>query len=262
MSGGESHLNKYIGVMGYDKLSEGLIEFYKESCFGEPVWNDTKTINTFDYSVGMDVLNVCIPYKDIRFVGTVVREARRTKAKLTIIRSSVAPFTTKRIRNSLNNIRHGTKRAVVYSPIIGMQGIVRKYFKAFPQFIGFENYYDEKLVKDHFSFLGFRRIPVYLNPAVIVEINKLIDTTYTGVCMAYIDYVSDLCEIYDIPFSTFERYNRSVNSGYSRLSMSHFHRPALEPVKGKIKGSTIIADATLLNKCYKNKLVKSVLDLK
>jgi len=257
----KSDLNKYVGVMGFDKFSKGLIEFYKESCYGEPVLNDTKKINTFNYSVSMDVLNVCIPYSR-NFNNIVAREIKKTKAKLTIIRSSVAPLTTKRIRDKVNNVRYGYKIAVVYSPIIGIQGDVRKYFLKFKQFIGYDNECDEKLVREHFSLLRIKKKPCYLKPSVAVEINKLVDTTYSGVCLSFINYIDELFEIYSVPFSSFESYNKSVNFGYHRLKLRNFGRPIFEPPKGQIKGNTIIPNAILLNKCLKSKIIKNVIDLK
>jgi len=245
--------NKSIGVLGYGSIGKALCEIYKESCFGHPVTKDLDH-NDFDYSVKMDVLNVCISYND-NFINTVVEEIKKTEAGLVVIYSSVEPFTTKKIKQEVN-------RPVVHSPVRGPHSKLIRSLEIFTKYIGAEDLYDAKKAKEHFRFLPYkRRFGVY-TPAVVTELNKLVSTTYFGVCLAFTDYVDKLCEIYNVPFNTFEDFNESYNRGYRRLKMRKVNRPTLRPPKGKIGGNCVGPNAKLLQKSLDSELIKSILEIK
>lgn len=245
--------NKNIGVFGYGAVGKALCELYKESCFGEPVTKDLDH-NDFDYSVEMDVLNICIAYND-DFIDVVSEEIEKTNARLTIIYSSVAPFTTKSIKKNV-------KRSVVHSPVRGPHSKLIKGLEVFTKYIGAEDAFDAKKTKEHFKFLPYkRRVGVY-TPAVTTEINKLISTTYFGVCISFADYVKKLCEIYNIPYKSFEDFNESYNRGYRRLKMRKVNRPTLFPPKGKIGGNCVVPNAKLLQKSLDSELIQSILKIK
>jgi len=245
--------NKNIGVLGYGAVGKALCSLYEESCFGHPVTKDLGH-NEFDYSKEMDVLNVCISYND-DFIDTVSDEIKKTNAKLVIIYSSVPPFTTKDIRNKVD-------RPVVHSPVRGPHTKLAESLKIFTKYIGAENLVDVKLTKEHFRFLPYKRRPIHFTPSVITELNKLISTTYFGVCISFTDYVYKLCEIYNIPYRAFEEFNESYNRGYRRLKMRKVNRPTLFPPKGKIGGNCVIPNAKLLQKSLDSDLIKSILKVK
>lgn len=244
--------NTAIGILGYGAVGKALLGLYKTSCFGYPVVKDLNQ-NNFDYDVEMDVLNICIPY-DENFVKTVVDEIKQTKAKLTIIYSTVAPLTTKEIKKK-------SKSVVVHSPVRGPHDILYKSLQIFTRYIGGESLADVKKAKDHFGFLDYKRRPVGYTPAVVTELNKLISTTYFGVCIAYTDYVDKLCEIYKVPFKTFEHFNESYNRGFRRIKQRKVNRPTLYPPKGKIGGVCVIHNTKILKEILDHKLIQSILDV-
>ena len=245
--------NPSVGILGYGTVGKALIGLYKDSCFGYPVVKDLNQ-NNFDYDKKMDILNVCIPYCD-DFIDIVVDEIRATKADLTIIYSTVEPFTTKKIRAK-------TRKSVVHSPVRGPHDNLHKSLQIFTKYIGAQNLTDIKKTKEHFRFLDYKRRPVGYTPAVVTELNKLISTTYFGVCIAFTDYVDKLCEIYKVPLNTFEDFNESYNRGYRRLKMRKINRPTLYPPKGVIGGTCVVPNAKLLKKILNHKLIESILEVK
>lgn len=150
--------NPAVGILGYGIVGKALLGLYKTSCFGYPVVKDLNQ-NNFDYNTEMDVLNICIPY-DEDFIQTVVDEIKQTKAKLTIIYSTVAPFTTKKIKKK-------SKSSVVHSPVRGPHDVLYKSLQIFTRYIGGENLVDIKKTKDHFRFLDYKRRPIGYTPTVI-----------------------------------------------------------------------------------------------
>lgn len=250
--------NPSVGILGYGIVGKALIGLYKNSCFGYPVVKDAnqKDQDNFDYSVEMDVLNICIPYDD-DFVKVVVDEIKKTKAKLTIIYSAVAPLTTKQIRNKV-------RRAVIHSPVIGPNKNLHKCLSIFTRFIGAERESDAKLTKEHFSFLDYKRRPIVKIPSVTTEINKLISTTYFGTCIAFADYVDKLCEVYKVPFSSFTEFNEVYNRGYRRkvLKMRKMNRPSLTPPRGPISGSSVVPNTKILQESLNHKILEAILEVK
>ena len=245
--------NSSIGLLGYGVVGQALIGLYKNSCFGYPVVKDLNQ-NNFDYDIEMDVLNVCIPYSE-DFIKIVVKEIKKTKAKLTIIYSTVAPLTTKEIRKK-------TKIPVVHSPVRGPHGNLHQCLQIFTRYIGGESLADIKKTKEHFAFLDYKRRPVGYVPAVTTELNKLISTTYFGVCISFADYVDQLCEVYKVPYKTFEDFNESYNRGYRRLKQRKVNRPTLYPPKGAITGTCVVPNAKILKEILDHKLIESILDVK
>ena len=210
--------------------------------------------SNFDYDVEMDVLNICTPY-DENFVDTVVDEIRATKAKLTIIYSTVAPFTTKKIRGRV-------RRAVVHSPVFGTSDRLYKGLRVFNRYIGGQNMADIKAAKDHIAFLGYKRRPIHYIPAVTTEINELITIAYTGVCMSMTDYVSKLLEVYKIPFPIFEKFNEAYNRGMRRIKLRRFNTPTFMQSGDLIDDNYIMSGTKIIKESLNDELIESVLRLK
>jgi len=240
-----------IGILGGKGLvGSALSKIYEESIFGKPLIKD-KDVDEFDRN--LDILNVCIPYSD-EFINVVVTEIFDCKPDLTIIHSTVAPYTTLKIKEK-------TKTFVVHSPVRGTHDNLYKSLKIFRKYIGTDEREAGVVTKKHFKQLKFKMAKIY-NPSIVTELNKLISTTYFGVCIAFTDYVDKLCEQYKIPFSTFEHFNESYNRGYRRLRMRKVNRPTLYPPKGPIGSTCVIPNAKILQKYLDHKLIQSILEVK
>ena len=238
-----------IGILGYGVVGKAIEEIYRESFFGQPVIKDLDR-DEFD---GLGILNVCIPYSE-DFENIVIKEMEKNKPNLTIIHSTVIPYTTK-------NIREKTKMYVVHSPIQGQHDNLARSIKIFSKFIGAEKEADAELACEHFKFLGLKKYLVY-KPAVITEINKLVSTTYYGVCIAFTDYIDKLFQKYNIPFKTFEKFNESYNRGYRRLKLRKVNRPTLIPPRGRIGGSCLVKNTQFIQECLDHKLIQAILEVR
>lgn len=248
--------NPHVGIFGYGITGRALMGIYRDSPYGYPVVNDYKRKSNFDYSVAMDALNICTPY-DEDFVDIVIDEIKKTKAKLTIIYSTVPPYTTQQIRSAVN-------KPVVFSPVMGQRDMMHKSIYLIRRFIGADNSLDVTAAKDHINLMGFKRkIPRIVMPAATLEFDKIVGNVYFGVCLAYTDYISKLYKEYGLPFDSHILFNEVFNKGCRTLRNRRFLRPSLVPPSPSgLEGGTIIPYAKILQAYMDSKLLQSVIELK
>ena len=105
-----------IGILGYGEVGQAIAKFYKNPLI--------KDLNKDDGLNGVEILHICFPWSN-NFVKIVKKEIKKIKPKLTIIHSTIAPGTTKKIGGM-----------VVHSPIRGMHPRLFKGIKTFVKYIG------------------------------------------------------------------------------------------------------------------------------
>ena len=81
-------LKQKIGILGYGEVGKAIAKFYKK-----PLIKDLKRDDNLENS---DILNICIPYSK-NFVKIVREQIKFSKPELTIIHSTVAPGTKKKL---------------------------------------------------------------------------------------------------------------------------------------------------------------------
>jgi UDP-N-acetyl-D-mannosaminuronate dehydrogenase len=233
--------NLKIRILGYGEVGRAIAKFYKNP--------KIKDLDRDDGLNGVDILHVCIPWsKD--FVKIVKREIKTIKPKLTIIHSTVAPGTTKKIGGM-----------VVHSPVRGMHPNLFEGIKTFVKYIGADNKKAARLAKKHLESLGIKVKVFY--PSVTTEIGKLLDTSYYGLCIAWHGEMEKICDKYKIDFKkAVVDFNKTYNDGYKRLGKNNVIRPVLYPPEGGIGGHCIIPNAELLKKFYKSEALDFILKYK
>lgn len=240
-----------IGILGYGEVGRSLAKFYQNKKKYTLLLKDLK-FDQFDKEK-LAILNICLPYtKD--FVKIVLKIIKKNQPDLTIIHSTVLPGTTKEIIKI-------SKAKVVHSPIRGPHPYLYKGIKTFVKFIGCEDLKVGKLAEKHFKEIGIKKVKIF-KPAIITELNKLIDTTYYAHCIVFTDYVEKIFKKYKIPFKTFQEFNLTYNEGYKKLKKEHVIRPTLFPpsrTKGKITGHCLIPNAKLLEKIFPHQITKQIL---
>src|ERR1700720_4508151 len=116
-----------------------------------------------------DVMHICFPFRDQNFVAQVVDYIRRYQPALTIINSTVAPGTTRRI-----TVESGA--SVVNSPVRGKHARMREEMLHYTKFIGALELDSAKRAVQHFEGVGMKtRV---LSSPEATEIAKLTETTY------------------------------------------------------------------------------------
>lgn len=232
-----------IGILGYGQIGQAIAKFYRKP--------KIKDLNRDDGLNGVEVLHICIPWSK-NFVRMVKREIKKIKPKLTIIHSTVAPGTTKKIGGS-----------VVHSPIRGVHPHLYKGIKTFVKYIGADNKKAGEMAKNHLESLGIKTKVFY--SSLTTEIGKLLDTSYYGIVIAWHGEMKKLCNKYRINFDeAVTDFNKTYNEGYKKIGKPNVVRPVLYPpqkTKG-IGGHCICENAEILKRSFKSKALDLILKYK
>jgi UDP-N-acetyl-D-mannosaminuronate dehydrogenase len=234
-----------IGIVGFGEIGQALYHLYTQNNI-TPFVKDVKRDDGLE---NCSILNISIPYsKD--FEAVVVEYLKTLKPELAIIHSTIPPGTTEKINKVFSN--------VVHSPVRGVHPNLLEGLKTFVKVVGGDLAPE---AAKHLESLGLK-VHVFSSSAS-TEVAKLLDTSYYGVCIAWHQYGSDVCEKLDVPFEeamTF--FNETYNDGYKKLGKENVVRPVLYPPKGKIGGHCIVHNAELLGEILDSSLLQEVRSLK
>jgi len=231
-----------IGIIGYGEIGKAIAKFYDNPRI--------KDLNRNDGLWGIDILHICFPYNK-HFVEIVKREIAELKPNLTIIHSTVAPGTTKKIGGM-----------IVHSPIRGTHPDLHESIKTFIKYVGADSKKAARHAREHFEQLG---IPSKtFMPSETTEIGKLLSTTYYGLCIAFHGEAKKLCDKYNVDFNqAITHFNKTYNRDYPKLGKPKVIRPILfPPENNKIGGHCIIPNAKLLKKNFRSKALDLILKYK
>ncbi len=235
-----------IGILGYGEVGQSIAKFYKK-----PLIKDLKRD---DELIGIDILHICIPWSD-KFVKIVKREIKQISPSLTIVHSTIAPGTTKKLVLSLPK----ELKMVVHSPVRGMHPHLYGGIKTFVKYIGADNKKAGQLAKRHLENLGIKT--KVFPSSLTTELGKLLDTTYYGLVIAWHGEKKKLCDKLGVDFDqAVTDFNKTYNEGYKKLGKHNVVRPVLSPPAGYIGGNCLIPNAKLLKKHFNSKAIDLILD--
>jgi UDP-N-acetyl-D-mannosaminuronate dehydrogenase len=132
-----------------------------------------------------DVMHVCYPFEVRDFVGETVRYVARYKPALTIINSTVAVGTTRKVADY-------TGADVVHSPVRGKHERMQEEMHYYTKFIGALDATAAQKAARHFESSGFKT--KVLSSPEATELGKLVETTYFGVMIAWAQEVERYCD--------------------------------------------------------------------
>lgn len=235
--------NQKIGILGYGEVGQAIAKFYRNP--------KIKDLKRDDGLFGVGVLNVCIPWSE-KFLDIVEKEIKKIKPKLTIIHSTVAPGTTKKLAQKFNGM-------VVHSPIRGVHPNLYQGVKTFIKYIGVDNKRAGKLAEKHLRSLNIKT--KLFMPSMTTEVGKILDTTYYGIVIAWHGEMKEICDKLGVDFeSAVTDFNKTYNEGYTRLGKSNVVRPVLYPPQSGRSKHCIVPNATILSKYYETPILKLLLE--
>ena len=227
-----------IGILGYGEIGKAIAEFYNKPLI--------KDLNRDDGLVGVEILNVCIPWSE-KFVEIVKKEIKEINPKLTIIHSTVAPGTIKKIGG-----------IVVHSPVRGVHPNLFKGIKTFVKYIGADDKKSGEIAEKHLKSLGIKTKIFY--PSATTEIGKILDTTYYGICIAWHGEMKEICDKLGVNFDdAVTDFNQTYNEGYAKLGKKNVVRPVLYPPQNGKAKHCIVPNATILSKYYETPIFDLIL---
>ncbi len=219
-----------IGILGYGEIGKAIARFYKDPLI--------KDLARDDGLEGADILHICIPFsKD--FIKIVSREIREINPKLTIIHSTVALKTTKKLASVFSGM-------VVHSPVRGVHPNLYEGIKTFVKYIGADNKKAAKMAEAHLNGLGIKTKIFY--PSTTTEALKLWDTTQYGWFIILNKEIKKWCDKNGIDFgAVYTEANRTYNDGYKKLGREEVQRPCLKYMPGPLGGHCVLPNCRILD---------------
>ncbi|HDI02130.1 MAG TPA: GDP-mannose dehydrogenase, partial [Ignisphaera sp.] len=166
-------------VIGLGEVGKALYEITRDTkvfdVYGFDV-DHSKTIDSLeDIPKPIDYLHIAIPYST-NFVSSIVEYIDLFRPRATIIHSTVAPGTTRKIHEL-------SKTVVGYSPIRGRHPYLKKHLLFWSKWISVLPSDAIEEVKRHLESLGFR-VRIYRGNPESLELAKLWETVYRAIMIA------------------------------------------------------------------------------
>ncbi len=186
------------------------------------------------------VMHICYPFQIPDFVGTTVGYIHRYRPTLTVINSTVAPGTTRKIQEAVGD------RAVAYSPVRGKHAHMASDMLRYKKFVAATRPEYVAKALDHFGEAGFKT-SAFRNPEV-AELSKLLETTYLGILIGWAQEVERLAGRVG---GTFEDVNAFVEE--IDFLPSHIY-------PGHIGGHCVMPNIAILQKQFHSNFLDAVVE--
>jgi len=222
-----------IIFVGLGEIGKPLLELCSEKL--EAVGVDVEPV---ELSGGCDVLHICYPFQINDFVGTCADYIEKYNPSLTIINSTVAPGTTRRIYDL-------TGKPVVHSPVRGKHVKMREDLLYYTKFIGGIDEQACQKASEHFKSIGLKT--KILSSPEATELAKLTETSYFGHVIVWAQEVERYCNRLALKYD-------EIVSFYDEI---HF----LPPVKyfpGVIRGHCVMQNVKLLKSIFRSDILDAI----
>jgi UDP-N-acetyl-D-mannosaminuronate dehydrogenase len=222
-----------VVIVGLGEVGKPLLEIMKSryQIFGVDI-NQPASVSR------CDVMHVCFPFRDEEFVGHVVEYINQYRPALTVINSTVAPGTTRKIA-----VESGT--AVVHSPVRGKHTRMQKEMLHYVKFVGALDQQSGQRAVEHFEGVGMKT--KLLTSPEASEIAKLTETTYFGLMIAWAQEV--------------ERYCMKFGASYDEVASFYDEIKFFPPVRyfpGVIGGHCVMPNIAILRQQFPSGLLEAI----
>lgn len=226
-------MNETVIIVGLGEVGKPLLQIMKGryQVFGVDI-NQPAPVSK------SDVMHICFPFQDGNFVGQVLQYISQYRPALTVINSTVAPGTTRRIAVE-------SAAAVVNSPVRGKHARMQEEMLHYTKFVGALNAESGRSAVEHFEKAGMKT--KLLSSPEATEIAKLTETTYFGLLIAWAQEV--------------ERYCRKLGINYDEVVSFYDEIEFFPPAKyfpGVIGGHCVMPNIAILLKQFPSGLLEAV----
>jgi UDP-N-acetyl-D-mannosaminuronate dehydrogenase len=188
----------------------------------------------------IDFFHVCYPFEIPDFVTTTADYMAALDARVTVINSTVAVGTTRRLAEL-------SQRPVVHSPVRGKHSRMRAELSSYSKFIGALDEESGALAADHFARAGLT--PRLLIPPETTELAKLSETTYFALMIAWAQEVERFADQGNVDYD-------AVVSFYDEIGFF----PPLRYFPGVIGGSCVMPNIEILRSFSDTALLRAIRD--
>jgi UDP-N-acetyl-D-mannosaminuronate dehydrogenase len=241
-----------VGILGVGEVGSAIKQLYDNADIKHEVY--TKDISFDNFPEQLDVLNICVPYKDREsFIGMVKPVIDKHKPHWSIIHSTVGVGTTKELEQRVGSY-------VVHSPVRGIHPNIYTGLKTFPKFFGSYSDAGEMLTSMHYNAIGLH--PWCVGSPETSETLKLWDTTVYGINIALGKHIKKFCEKHGADYNLVMTIAaKTYNDGFQNMGNDTYRRYAIKDTEGKIGGHCVIPNAEILFKEDKDSFATLLLQL-
>jgi len=226
--------DKQIVVAGLGEVGKPLYQLISEH-------RDTLGVDVgtpLDGFGKVEILHVCFPFQIRDFIGEVARYVDLFKPELTIINSTVAVGTTRRVAER-------TGVPTVNSPIRGKHARMLEELRAYIKFVGASDPVAGEHAVEHFKSVGLNT--KLLTSPEATELAKLTETTYFGLMIAWAQELERYC---DRSGANYEE----IISFYEEIKFF----PSVKYFPGVIGGHCVMPNIELLRRFDDSAILQSI----
>ncbi len=222
-----------VAVVGLGEIGKPIFELVSK--YHDTIGIDIAPVEGIEQ---VDVMHICYPFQIHDFVAETARYIALYKPALTVINSTVAIGTTRRIAER-------TGAAVVNSPVRGKHACMLEELQSYVKFIGaMDSAANEKAIV-HFQSLGVKTRA--LSSPEATELAKLTETTYFGVLIAWAQQIERYCDQAD------EDYDEVV-SFFEEIR----YLPPVKFLPGIIGGHCVLPNIEILNRYARSVILDAI----
>jgi UDP-N-acetyl-D-mannosaminuronate dehydrogenase len=222
-----------IIVVGLGEIGKPLLDLISEKY--ETVGVD---IDPVEIGGKCEILHICYPFQIDDFVGTCVDYIEKYRPSLTIINSTVATGTSRRVYNL-------TGKPVTHSPVRGKHTKMRDDLLFYTKFIGGIDEQASRKASEHFKSIGLKT--KILSSPEAAELAKLTETTYFAHLISWAQEVERYCTKFGLDYD-------EVVSFYEEI---HFF-PPVKYLPGVIGGHCVMPNVKILKSIFKSGILDAI----
>lgn len=218
-----------------ETLSQEIVIVVGMGEVGRPLLNILR--RTYD-CVGIDiepleidrtcsVLHICYPFQIRDFIGTTVSYIKKYKPALTIIDSTVAPGTTRKIQQLVD-------KPVAYSPVRGKHVKMEPDMLRYRKFVACVDLDAAQQAAQHFSRAGLET-EIFRTPE-IAELSKLVETTWLGVLIGWAQEVERMAAEYGACYEEVNAFIKEIDFLPSHIFPGHIGGHCVMPNIAILRG--------------------------
>ena len=226
-------MNEKVLVVGVGEIGRPLLEIIRShyDAYGLDINPDPKI-------PPCEIMHICFPFNGENFVQQSLRYIQQYRPSLTIINSTVAPGTTRRIALE-------SEANVVNSPVLGKHARMKQEMLQYTKFIGALTPEAGQKAAEHFSNVGIKTKLV--GSPETSELAKLTETTYFGVLITWAQEVERYCKEVGVNYD-------EVVSFYEEIGFF----PKVKFFPGLIGGHCVMPNIKILKSLFKSRVLDAI----
>jgi UDP-N-acetyl-D-mannosaminuronate dehydrogenase len=226
--------NETVIILGMGEVGRPLFEILNRTyeCLGVD-------ITPIEAKQPCSVLHICYPFQIKDFVGTTASYIQRYKPALTIINSTLAVGTTRKVQDRVDS-------PVVYSPVRGKHAKMVQDMLYYRKFVAGFNAQSAQLAAQHFTGAKFG-VEISRTPETL-ELSKLLETTWLGVLIGWAQDVERMAADCGASYD-------DVNAFIKEIDFLPAH-----VFPGRIGGHCVMPNIAILRNRFSSKFLDAVHD--